>query len=445
MTPHRRGFRRLTRASARGPPTPLDQGPQDMVRPHVPPPPPAPDESDDLSDKDGSPPLLSEPEGARFNVIQASRKQRVTPLQLASPKPAEYSPMLTGNSFADDNAYDATDEHAAADLDNALYKAVMAQTPDVGHILRRQEQKLAMTYATLMDNLFKMLDGRFAKMDDRFDKLTSSIDKGEKRQEESMSNLENRLLAKIEAFNGQIGNLRTDTIDHERRINDQDRGIDELKSNLLKMESVHKGFKDTNNELVATLHTDVNDTRAKIPELLRKYQDSAAGLATSIKEVAALIYDLRQQQQKPVDTPSAATPVRGTSVNPPPTPGLTRFNLPGGINPTFRGTASFPSGNSQTRDTAAPPDSGAHQTNQSIGGPYAPATPSPVPQGALRRDPSSVDLASLIGGCPPPDIPHVTFNTPSRAGAHEVVLDVLIVGEGITSPRPSDKECLARS
>jgi len=239
-----------------------------------------------------------------------------------------------------------------------------------------------------------------------------------------MSHLEDRLLAKIEAFNGQIGDLRMDAIDHERRINDQDQRINELKSNLLKMESVHKGYKDTTNELLATLCTDVNDTCAKIPEsrrevqdsaveLCREYQDSAAGLATSIKEVTALIPDLRQQQQEPVNsdtTTSAATPVRGASVDPPPTPtnpyygsrdtrnetvrsdprrydahipptpGLNRFNLPGGINPTFRGAASFPSGNCQTCATEAPLDPGAHQTNQSIGGPYATATPSGMVQ-----------------------------------------------------------------
>ena len=156
---------------------------------------------------------------------------------------------------------------------------------------------------TLVDNLFKMLDDRFTKMDDRFAELTSSMDKGEKRQVKSMSHLEDHLLAKIEAYNGQIGNLRTNAIDHERRINDQDQRINELKS-------AHKGYKDTNNELIATLRTDVNNTRAKIPELRREvqdsavelrqeYQDSTAGLATSIKEVAALIPDLHQQQQEP--------------------------------------------------------------------------------------------------------------------------------------------------
>ena len=296
-----------------------------------------------------------------------------------------------------------------------------------------------------MDILLKKMDDRFARMDDRFAELTSSMKTGEQRHVDSLSHLEDRLLAKFNTFNGQIGDLRMDAIDHERRINDQDRRIDELKSNLLKLESVHKGYKDTNNELVATLRTDVNDTRAKIPELRRDYQDSAAGLTTSIKEVAALVHDLRQQHQAPVNTPPVATPARGASVDPPPTPGLNRFNLPGGITPTFRGAASYPSGNCQTRDTAAPPDPGAHQTNHSIDGPSAPATPSPVPQGALRRDPSAVDLPSLLGRRHPPDNQHVTFNTPDRAGAHEEVSDVPIVGGPVTSPRPSDKERLARS
>ena len=116
---------------------------------------------------------------------------------------------------------------------------------------------------------------------------------GEQRHIDSLSHLEDRLLAKFDTFNGQIGDLRMDAIDHERHIYDQDRRIDKLKSNLLKLESVHKGYKDTNNELVATLRTDVNDTRAKIPKLHRDYQDSAAGLTTSINEVAALVHDLR--------------------------------------------------------------------------------------------------------------------------------------------------------
>jgi hypothetical protein len=44
---------------------------------------------------------------------------------------------------------------------------------------------------------------------------------------------------------------------------------------------------------------------------------------TSIKEVEALVHDLRQQQQDPVNrdkTTSAHTPVWGDSIDPPPTP-----------------------------------------------------------------------------------------------------------------------------
>jgi len=303
-----------------------------------------------------------------FTAVQAGGKKRVTPLQHAFPKQTEHSPTQTGKSFGALDVDDVSDEKAS-DSDDALYKAVIASSPAVGHILRRQDQKLDATdqkldatVTTLMDTLLKQMDARFARMDERFAELTSSmktgeqrhVDRfarmderfteltssmktGEQRHVDSLSHLEARLLAKFDTFNGKIGDLRLDAIDHEWRINDQNRRIDELKSNLLKLESVHKGYRDTTNELVATLRTDVNDTRAKIPELRRDYQDSAAGLTTSINEVAALVHDLRQKHQEPVDTPPAATPARGASVDPPPTPGLNRFNLPGGITPTFRG------------------------------------------------------------------------------------------------------------
>ena len=69
--------------------------------------------------------------------------------------------------------------------------------------------------------------------------------------------------------------------------------ISALTSNLLIQESVIKGYKDTNDTTVATLHADVNDTCAKFPKLRRKIQESTAGLATSIKEIKVLIHDLR--------------------------------------------------------------------------------------------------------------------------------------------------------
>ena len=238
-----------------------------MARPHVPPHPPAPDELDDLSVDDGSPPLLSEPADVAFTTVHASGKQRVTPLQHASPKQPKHSPMLTGNSFGALDIDDGSDEKAvsfgaldvdngsderAADSDDSLYKAVVTTSPDVGQILRRQDQKLDATVrrqdqkldatvTTLMDILFKKMDDRFARLDDRFADLASSMKTGEQRHFESLSHLEDRLLAKFDTFNGQIGNLCMDSIDHERRINDQNRRIDELKSNLLKLESVHKG------------------------------------------------------------------------------------------------------------------------------------------------------------------------------------------------------------
>ena len=321
---------------SKGPPFTVDPGPQDMARPHVPLPPPAPDKLDDLSVDDGSPPLLSEPTVVEFTAVQAGGKKRVTPLQHAFPTQTEHSPTRTGNSFGALDVDDLSDDKAA-DSDDALYKAVIATSPEVGHILRRQDQKLDATDQKwdAVVTLLTQMNARFATMDERFAELTSSMKTGEQRHVDSLSHLEARLLAKFDTFNGQIGDLRLDAIDHERRINDQNRRIDELKSNLLKLESVHKGYKDTNNDLVATLRTDVNDTRAKIPELCRDYRDSAAGLTTSIIEVAALVQDLRQQHQAPVDTPPVATPARGASVDPPPTPGLNRFNLPGAITPTF--------------------------------------------------------------------------------------------------------------
>jgi chromosome segregation ATPase len=86
----------------------------------------------------------------------------------------------------------------------------------------------------------------------------------------SMSKMEERLNAKIDNFNGQFGDLRTDAIDHERRLKDHERRLNDLNSNMLKLESVHKGYKANNNDTVATLRTDVNDTRAKIPEFIER-------------------------------------------------------------------------------------------------------------------------------------------------------------------------------
>ena len=95
----------------------------------------------------------------------------------------------------------------------------------------------------------------------------------------------------------------------------------------------------------------------------REIQDSVA----SLKAIEALV--LRQQEQANCDGMSSiTTPIRGASVDPPHTPSPNRFNLPGSLNPTFCGAASFPSGNRPPGDTDAPPDPGAHQDSTSIGG-----------------------------------------------------------------------------
>jgi len=108
---------------------------------------------------------------------------------------------------------------------------------------------------------------RFAKMDDRFTELTSSMDKREQRHVYSMSQMEDRLLATIEAFNGKLGDLRQDVNDHERQlaylksdVTDHDKRLSTLNSDLLTQDSLLKGYKATNDNIVATLHMDVNDT-----------------------------------------------------------------------------------------------------------------------------------------------------------------------------------------
>ncbi len=100
--------------------------------------------------------------------------------------------------------------------------------------------------------------------------------------------MEDCLLAKIDAFNGQFGNLRRD-------VNNHDKHLINLSSDLRKQESLLKGYKDNNDKLVVTLHTDINNSRAKIPALCCELQDSTVGLATSIKEIEAIVQDLQAQ------------------------------------------------------------------------------------------------------------------------------------------------------
>ncbi len=144
--------------------------------------------------------------------------------------------------------------------------------------------------------------------------------------------MEDRFLAKIDAFNGQFGNLHRDVNNHDKHLTD-------LSSNLRKQESLLKGYKDKNDKVVFTLCTEVNNACAKIPALRCKLQDSTVGLATSIKEIKAIVQDLRAQvatlPQVDQGTDPFPPPLRGVSVNPPSMPGATRFQLPGGLMPTF--------------------------------------------------------------------------------------------------------------
>jgi hypothetical protein len=189
-----------------------------MARPHVPPPPLAPDESNILSNNKASSPLLLDPDDMDFHVVAAGRRQQVTPLQDASPTTAETLPPTPGNSFgtlANTNdstprAYNAPSEQAANSAD-ALYKAVRASQPDITAILLRQDNTINATMTQMTTALNLLVD--------------------------RMEVMEDRLLAKIDAFNGQFGNLRHDVNNHDKRLTN-------LGSNLCKQESLLKGYKD---------------------------------------------------------------------------------------------------------------------------------------------------------------------------------------------------------
>ena len=182
--------------------------------------------------------------------------------------------------------------------------------------------------------------------------------------------MEARLLATINASNGKLGDLHQDVNDHERQlfhlkseVTDHNKHLSDLNSILLTQDSLLKGYRTTNDNTAATLCTDVNNTRARIPKLRRKIQDSVA----SLKAIEALVF-CQQEQVNHVGSSTVTIPIWGASVNPPHTPSPNRFNLPENLNPTFRGAASFPSGNRPPGDTDAPPDPGAHQDSTSIGG-----------------------------------------------------------------------------
>ena len=173
-----------------------------------------------------------------------------------SPTTAETLPPTTGNSFdalanTDDSlprAYDVPGEQAADSAD-ALYKAVRASQPDITAILLWQDNTVNAT-TTQMTTALNLLVDRMEAMEDR-------------------------LLAKIDAFNGQFDNLRCD-------VNNHDKCLTNLSSNLHKQESLLKGYKDKNDKLVVTLNTDINNARAKIPALCWELQDSTIGLCVCL-------------------------------------------------------------------------------------------------------------------------------------------------------------------
>jgi hypothetical protein len=219
---------------------------------------------------------------------------------------AETSPPTTGNSFGaladtDDSppwAYNVPGEQAANSTDT-LYKAVHASQPDITAILLWQDNTINATM-TQMTTAFNLLVDRMKVMEDC-------------------------LLAKIDAFNRQFGNLRRDVNDHDKRLTN-------LSSDLGKQESLLKGYKDKHDKLVVTLRTDVNNVHAKIPALRHELQDSTVGLGTSIKEIEAIVQDLRAQvatlpQVNQGTDPSAPPPPKGCFRRPSPNARCNPFSV----------------------------------------------------------------------------------------------------------------------
>jgi hypothetical protein len=213
------------------------------------------------------------------------------------------------------------------------------------------------------------------------------------------------------------------------------------------------GYRDKTAKIVATLRSDVNDTHARIPLLRHELQDSAAridtllcqeiwdsatGLVTSIREIKAIVQDLRAQVAiPPLGDPGPATPatprLQGASVDPPPmpTPVATQFQLHGGVRNPYRGSDSFPPGNRPPRDTALVT---MHDTNQDRGRVATDRASGTSCMSPMRRDPSTGDL------CKNP-----TQITPARPGPHEDGTGDCIVGGPIKSQQPSNKERLAQA
>jgi len=204
------------------------------------------------------------------------------------------------NSFGaldDTEADDASDEKDAdiPTLDTNFTSLMNTLFAKMDDRFAKMDDRFAALNSSMdkRDVLFAKMDDRFAKMDDCLTELTLSMDEREQRHVASMSQMEARLLATIDVSNGKLGDLRRDVNDHERQlfhlksdVTDHNKCLSDLNSDLLTQDSLLKGYRTTNNYTVATLRTDVNDTRARIPELRREIQDSVA----SLKAIEVLVF-----------------------------------------------------------------------------------------------------------------------------------------------------------
>jgi hypothetical protein len=372
------------------------------------PPPPAPDKSSVSTNGNKSPPLLSNPDDVGFQVVTAGHQAATRANEF--PTAAEPSPPTLGTRF---DALVDQDEHTpcacieatvpAAYSAQALFKAVRLSQPEVATLFSQQQSDF-----NSMVNLIRA----------------------------DMENSRTEILVAItDSIQQNLGNLRCNVVDQGTSITD-------LGSNIRKQESLLKGYRDKTDKIAATLHSDVNDARARIPLLCRELQDSAArmdallcqeirdsatDLVTSIKEIEVIIQDLRAQVAiPPSGNPGPATPatprLRGVSVDPPPTPTpvATRFQLHGGVLNPYWGSDSFPPGNRPPRDTALVT---MHDTNQDRGRVATDHASGTSCMSPMRRDPLAGDLRK-----------NPTQTTPARPGSHEDGTRDRIVGGPIKSP-----------
>jgi hypothetical protein len=151
----------------------------------------------------------------------------------------------------------------------ALFKAVCASQPEVATLFSQQQSNF-----NLMVDLIQA----------------------------DMENSRKEILAAItDSIQQNLGDLHCNVVDQGTSITD-------LGSDIRKQESLLKGYRDKTDKFVATLRSDVNDARARIPllccelqdstagmdaSLRQEIRDSATGLVTSIKEIRAIVQDLR--------------------------------------------------------------------------------------------------------------------------------------------------------